>query len=621
MKSGEVIQGKYRLDKRLGVGGMGEVWRATHLGTGRECAIKFMHAHIAASSLSRDRFAREARVSAQINHPSIIDVFDVGEHDEDTLYLVMELLSGMLLVDAFAGDPPLTVRDFLAVMHDVVEALGAAHAAGIIHRDIKPENIFLHRDRVSGVSVPKVLDFGIAKLEGGSEPSKTATGAVLGSPRYMSPEQSRGAAGLDGRSDLWSCGVILFEGLTGTLPYQGDSFSSLIIAINTLPPASIDAVAPSLPEAVRSIVRDCLKPVDQRVANAAELAARLALALEDPTLAHIPLARSHQADATSTLTAGMRFRSSASEPISSPIPSRALLTIPPSSGRPAVSAPSSSPSPDPGAATPLFRPVARTVPITGEAQARMQKHLAAAEEKKQPKAFVPTARTAKMDSRIFDDANRIIEAKRAAAGGPLPAPPPQSLQPQHLQQQSPQPRPQPIPMQPTLLSQSSQPHPPMQPQPSQPPRQMQPSYPAMQPQPSQPPRQMQPSYPAMQPQPSRQMQPSYPAMQPHPSHPSIPPQPSYASIPPLPSVAPGPPPIPAAPPPLGPQATLLSQVPAPAVVASAPARSGGGMRITAAVLAFTLVGLVAVLVVVLRRPVAPLPEVHAQPSGVSSAAP
>ncbi len=614
MKSGEVIQGKYRLDKRLGLGGMGEVWRATHLGTGREFAIKLMHAHIAASSLSRDRFAREARVSAQINHPSIIDVFDVGAHDEDTLYLVMELLSGMPLDDAFAGDPPLTVRDFLAVMHDVVEALGAAHAAGIIHRDIKPENIFLHRDRVSGVSVPKVLDFGIAKLEGGSEPSKTATGAVLGSPRYMSPEQARSSSGLDGRSDLWSCGVILFEGLTGTLPYEGDSFSSLVIAINTLPPASIDAVAPSLPEAVRAIVRDCLKPVAQRVANAPELASRLALALEDPTLASIPLARSREADATSTLTAGMRFRSSASDPISSPIPSRALLTIPPSSGRPPASA--SPPPPDASAASPLFRPVARTVPITGEAQARIQKHIEAAEEKKQPKAFVPSARTAKMDSRIFDEANRVVEAKHAAAG----APPPQSLQHQQLQhQQSPpqssQPRPpQPIPMQPTLLSQQpSQPHPPMQPQPSQPPsRQMQPSYPPMQPHPSHP--SMHPSHPAMQPQASRQMHPSYSTMppqsssrQPLSSQPVITPRPSsspqpgaaFASRPPLPSVAPG----------------------APPIVAAAPARSGGGMRITAAVLAFALVGLVAVLVVVLRRPVAPRSAGPAQPSALSSAAP
>ena len=424
MKSGEVIQGKYRLDKRLGVGGMGEVWRATHTGTGREFAVKFMHAHVAASPVSRDRFAREARASAQINHPSIVDVLDVGEHDEGNLYLVMELLDGLLLVDALAGDPPLSVRDFLAVMHDVAEALAAAHAAGIVHRDIKPENIFLHRDRASGVSVPKVLDFGIGKFAAGSGSNATATGALLGSPRYMSPEQSRSASSVDGRSDLWACGVILFEGLTGTWPHEGDSYSSLILAICTTPPLSIDRMAPALPEALRSIVRDCLQPLDQRLTSAGELAARLAVALEDPTLARTPIARPHEASGPGTTTAGLRFRSSALSSIQAPISSHAPLPGPPSSGRASLSSSSGLSSASPHEA--LFKPVVRTVPIDPKAQAQLQAYVQAAQETQKAKAFVPMAHTAKLDPAILIKAAAIADAKRLAreAEGPISLPAP-----------------------------------------------------------------------------------------------------------------------------------------------------------------------------------------------------
>src|SRR3954469_4894222 len=123
MKAGDIIAAKYRLDRKLGAGGMGQGWRATHTGTGREFAIKFMHSHVATSEGARERFAREARASAQINHPSIVDVFDVGELDDGALYLVMELLDGVLLVDALSGTPPISVRDLLSIMLDVANAL------------------------------------------------------------------------------------------------------------------------------------------------------------------------------------------------------------------------------------------------------------------------------------------------------------------------------------------------------------------------------------------------------------------------------------------------------------------------------------------------------------------
>jgi serine/threonine-protein kinase len=291
MRPGDVLAEKYRLEKRLGLGGMGEVWSASHIETERRFAIKVMHARGPVSVGARNRFVREARASAKINHPNVIDIFDVGTTQDKAPYLVMELLEGVPLADVFHRLPPLTIQDFLSIMRDTAGALSAAHSVGIIHRDIKPSNIFLHRERGTGFFAPKVLDFGISKFSDINDSNATQTGAVLGSPRYMSPEQTRSAADVDPRADLWTIGVILFEGLTGTWPHEGDSFSSLVVAICTKPPASIDLVAPGLPEGLRAIVRDCLKPLETRLSSAAELAARLEEALRDPSFAQIQLPR------------------------------------------------------------------------------------------------------------------------------------------------------------------------------------------------------------------------------------------------------------------------------------------------------------------------------------------
>jgi serine/threonine-protein kinase len=289
MKPGQVVAGKYRLKTRLGMGGMGEVWSAVHTGTDRDFAIKFMHAHVATSETSRERFAREAKISAKIAHPNVIDVFDVGETDEGGLYLAMELLDGGSLADAFHADPTLVVRDFLAIARDAASALAAAHAVGVVHRDVKPENLFLHRDRKAGTTTVKLLDFGISKYKASGDEAFTKTSAVLGSPRYMSPEQTRSATAADHRADIWALGVILFEGLTGTWPHEGDGFSSLVVAVATTPPKPIDAVAPHLPEPLRAIVRRCLASLDQRYASASEVAAHLDVVLRDPSLAAMRL--------------------------------------------------------------------------------------------------------------------------------------------------------------------------------------------------------------------------------------------------------------------------------------------------------------------------------------------
>ena len=259
METGQTIAGKYRLKRLLGTGGMASVWSATNVFTERDFAIKFMLPQIARTPEAAQRFLLEAKVSARIDHPNIIEVIDVGQAEDGSLFLVMELLSGTSLEVAIRRQrQPMSVHEFLGFMRDVAVALAAAHRSGVVHRDLKPTNVFLHKDR-DGRAVPKVLDFGVSKiLEEEQNTSLTIAGTVLGSPHYMSPEQAMGAAGIDGRTDVFAFGGILFEGLTGRRAYDAPNFNALIVTIATKPPARIDELAPHLPESLRALVRDCL---------------------------------------------------------------------------------------------------------------------------------------------------------------------------------------------------------------------------------------------------------------------------------------------------------------------------------------------------------------------------
>ncbi len=294
MKTGDLVGSKYRLVTRLGQGGMGAVWSAQHTQTGREFAIKFLHSFVAqGNDDARHRFLQEARASARVNHPSIIDIFDVGETEDGTLYLVMELLDGLSLGDALRVEPAFSVRELLVLMIGSTLALGAAHTAGIVHRDVKPLNIYLHRDRMSGMVRPKVLDFGVSKVALGEDDGvATQVGSLLGSPRYMAPEQAVSAAQADGRSDIWSLGVILYEALTGRFPHEGDSSNAIVIAIATRPPLPILEVAPHLPKALAAIVDDCLKPAETRIAKAEILAERMQELLATHDLSDLKVVRS-----------------------------------------------------------------------------------------------------------------------------------------------------------------------------------------------------------------------------------------------------------------------------------------------------------------------------------------
>ncbi len=258
LQSGQTIAGKYRLNQPIGAGGMASVWSATNVFTERQFAMKFLHPAVAKTPEAARRFLMEAKVSARVNHPNIIEIIDVGQTEDGGLFMVMELLQGVSLETAIRRQsPPMLLTEFVSVMIDVARALAAAHRSGVVHRDLKPTNIYLHMIR-DGVAVPKLLDFGVSKFVEEQNQALTVAGTVLGSPLYMSPEQAMGLAGIDGRTDIFAFGAILFEALCGFRAYDATNYNALIVTIATKQPKSIDEAAPVVPEPLRAIVRDCL---------------------------------------------------------------------------------------------------------------------------------------------------------------------------------------------------------------------------------------------------------------------------------------------------------------------------------------------------------------------------
>jgi eukaryotic-like serine/threonine-protein kinase len=289
MQAGRTIAGRYVLRQMLGAGGMGEVWSGYNAATERPVAVKVLYPGVTQSDLARTRFMREARASARINHPNVIDVYDAGEDADGTLFLAMELLDGMPLGSAMKAYPAMLLRDFLVIVADACRGLGAAHAVGIVHRDIKPENIFLHREKGAPFAHGKVLDFGISKFTQVLDGVATTAGTMLGSPRFMSPEQVRGIEDVDARADLWAVGVLLFRGLAGRWPHEGESLTALCITIGTRPPLDLDTVAPHAPPLLRHVVKSCLQPLEQRHASAADLAERLESIAADASITGVRL--------------------------------------------------------------------------------------------------------------------------------------------------------------------------------------------------------------------------------------------------------------------------------------------------------------------------------------------
>ncbi|HEX7828570.1 MAG TPA: serine/threonine-protein kinase [Thermoanaerobaculia bacterium] len=272
----------YRLIERLGIGGMGEVWRAEDTRLLRQVAIKILPPQVASDPEWKDRFLREARTIAQLNHPNIATIYAIGEAHGDqgeSLFIAMELVEGDSLSNLIKHGPMMPADAVRVAVH-VADGLFEAHAKGIVHRDVKPENII-----VSPRSV-KVLDFGIAKQIGGStsDPKLTQGGIVLGTPHYMSPEQALGRE-LDARSDIFSLGVVLYEMLSGQKPFAGDSVTEVMIKIVTVEPRDIAIAAFGITPQLADIVRRAMqKEIGARFTTCEEMRAALADSLrEDPT--------------------------------------------------------------------------------------------------------------------------------------------------------------------------------------------------------------------------------------------------------------------------------------------------------------------------------------------------
>jgi hypothetical protein len=234
---GEIIADKYKLVSQLGAGGMGSLWMAKNLQLDAPVALKLIRADIA-SKEADERFITEARTLARLRHPNIVRVFDFGRTRHEDPYIVMELLQGETLGGRLNRTARLPPAHALQLILPIVDALVAAHAKGVVHRDIKPDNVFLADD--DGRLQPKLLDFGIAKTTTGLDERRlTRTGTVIGSPEYLSPEQARGAEGIDFHTDIWSLSVVIYECLAGQLPFEGSNYNSLLRSIIEDEPAAL----------------------------------------------------------------------------------------------------------------------------------------------------------------------------------------------------------------------------------------------------------------------------------------------------------------------------------------------------------------------------------------------
>ena len=273
---GKQIGGKYVVRAVLGEGGMGTVFEAEHLTIGRSVAVKVLHPNQARKKDAVRRFHQEARAAGAIGHPNICEVYDLGTLDDGSPYLVMEKLVGETLADRIGAEGGLPFDDVIDTLVQVLSGLVAAHEKGIVHRDIKPENVFL-TSRVGCPPLVKLLDFGVSKviapLIGTKEDDLdlTRTGMVMGTPYYMSPEQARGDRNLDARVDLYACGIILYEALTGRRPFTAPNYNALLLQILGTKPKPARDLRPALPSGFDAVLDKAMaRNREDRYRSAAE---------------------------------------------------------------------------------------------------------------------------------------------------------------------------------------------------------------------------------------------------------------------------------------------------------------------------------------------------------------
>ena len=278
VQSGDIIAGRYRLEHPIGTGGMATIWEATHLTLNRALAVKFIDIVGPNSGKIRGRFLREARVAAAIRHRNVVDIVDFGTSEDGRPFMAMELLVGKTLAERLEVGPVLSIGESVRVLAKVLSGLGAVHDAGIVHRDLKPENVFLVED-ADGM-YPKLLDFGVSRAVDPRGELKsvlpTVENAIVGTPQYMSPEQARGLRDLDHRSDIWAVGVMLYELLTGQLPFDADAVGDIIIQIATADPPAFSALRPDLAGPIEHVVQKAMaRKKEDRYESAREMRAAL----------------------------------------------------------------------------------------------------------------------------------------------------------------------------------------------------------------------------------------------------------------------------------------------------------------------------------------------------------
>ena len=273
LTAGQLIGGKYRLVRRLGEGGMASVWVAHNEALDINVAIKFIRSDLANADLG-NRLLQEARAAARLGHPGIVRVSDFGKTATGDPYIVMELLNGEDLGEVIKRKGPMAPLKAVRTLLPIVDALAVAHGKKIVHRDLKPENIFLAQEE-NGKVQPKVVDFGIAKLEQDDTVRITQMGAAMGSPAYMSPEQARGLD-VDARTDVWAMCVVFYEVMTGSLPFNGNSYTALVVAILEGKPKPLTELGIGDEELWQIVARGLEKDENRRWPSMRELGGALA---------------------------------------------------------------------------------------------------------------------------------------------------------------------------------------------------------------------------------------------------------------------------------------------------------------------------------------------------------
>ncbi len=278
LNAGDIIDNKYRIVRLLGEGGMGAVYEGENTRIHRRVAIKVLHAQVASSADAVQRFEREAQAAGRIGSEHIVEVLDLGTLPEGDRYMVMEFMDGSSLADRISERGKLPPQTTAPIVVQLLEGLRAAHDAGIIHRDLKPDNVYLLGSRAGKKDFVKILDFGISKFNTlGGEFSMTRTGAVMGTPYYMSPEQAKGNRDVDHRADLYAVGVILYEAVAGEVPFNAETFNELLFKIVLENPMPLVEKVPGLDPSFAAIVEKAMaREPAQRYQTANELQEALA---------------------------------------------------------------------------------------------------------------------------------------------------------------------------------------------------------------------------------------------------------------------------------------------------------------------------------------------------------